>query len=279
MKPLILLTSIVHLLVGCVILPEELDTTSSEIVIKSTEDVNEGQNKEQIEEVIREEENTTEVVEKIDSDNQTLPQYYLHNNVIVKPLAEDVNEKVVLLTIDDAPEKYSLLMAELLKEEGINAIFFVNGHFLNTDVGQAKLREIYELGFEIGNHTMTHPNLRNIDPVEQKKQIVELNDLVEEIIGKRPRFFRAPFGVNTETSKEVVAEEGMQWMNWSYGYDFQPEYMEKEALAEIMVNTNLLSPGANLLMHDRKFTLEALPVIIAGLRDKGYNFVDPRYIK
>ena len=35
-------------------------------------------------------------------------------------------------------------------------------------------------------------------------EIVELNDLIEEITGERPRFYRAPFGVNTDYSKELI---------------------------------------------------------------------------
>lgn len=220
-----------------------------------------------------------EVEENIDEETEETPLYYLHNNAVIKPIEEDTNNRVVLLTIDDAPEHYSVEMAELLKKEEINAIFFVNGHFILNEEGKNKLKKIHELGFEIGNHTMNHPNLKDLDPVEQEEQIIGLNDLIEEIIGERPRFFRAPFGVNTDTSKRVVEDEGMQWMNWSYGYDFQKGYMEKEALADIMVNTELLYPGANLLMHDRKFTLEALPTIIEGLRDKGYEFVDPKNIQ
>ncbi|UTW69137.1 hypothetical protein KHA80_18835 [Anaerobacillus sp. HL2] len=34
-------------------------------------------------------------------------------------------------------------------------------------------------------------------------------------------------------------------MNWTYGYDYFKEYMEKDALENIMVHTNLLIPGAN----------------------------------
>ncbi|MCT8139090.1 polysaccharide deacetylase family protein [Anaerobacillus sp. CMMVII] len=208
-----------------------------------------------------------------------VPRYLLQSDHTIKPADDFGNEQVVLLTIDDAPNRYSVEMATLLKEKNINAIFFVNGHFINNEAGREKLKAIYEMGFEIGNHTMYHPNLRGLSEEKQRQEIVELNDLIEEITGERPRFFRAPFGVNTDVSRRVVTEEGMQWMNWTYGYDFEKDYMQKDALAEIMVNTNLLRPGANLLMHDHEWTLEALPLIIEGLVEKGYGFVDPKAIE
>ncbi|WP_332693808.1 polysaccharide deacetylase family protein [Halalkalibacter lacteus] len=206
-------------------------------------------------------------------------QYVINKtNWLVEPVNE-TNDKVVLLTIDDAPEKYSVKMAETLKELNAGAIFFVNGHFLKTEEDREKLRAIYGMGFEIGNHTMTHPNMSQLSAEEQRKQIIELNDLIEEILGERPRFYRAPFGVNTEISNEVIEEESMTSMNWTYGYDWEKEYQEADSLADIMVNTSLLTNGANLLMHDRKWTSEALEEIVVGLREKEYKIVNPAFIK
>jgi peptidoglycan/xylan/chitin deacetylase (PgdA/CDA1 family) len=206
------------------------------------------------------------------------PLYQIENNVTVRPI-DDAPEEVVLLTIDDAPDNYGVEMAEILQDMDAGAIFFVNGHFLQSEEGEQQLKDIYKLGFEIGNHTMTHQNLSDLSEEEQYEEIVQLNDLVEDIIGERPRFFRAPFGVNTDYSKQLMEEEDMQWMNWSYGYDYFEEYMEAEALEEIMVETEHLGNGANLLMHDREFTKDALRGIVEGLRDKGYEIVDPEMIK
>src|SRR5699024_11257747 len=102
--------------------------------------------------------------------------------------------------------------------------------------------------------THSHPNLQSISEEEQRHEIVHANDLIEEVIGERPRFFRAPFGANTDYTKQVAAEEGMVLTNWSYGYDWEAEYQDPAALADIMVNTEFLSDGSNLLMHDRAWT-------------------------
>lgn len=243
----------------------------------------ENKEKDEVEINLEEEEKAVEVEEETISidevDEIVQPRYTLEADYKVKPIDEGDDKNVVLITIDDAPEQYAVKIAELLKEKDINAIFFVNGHFIQSEEGKARLKTIYDLGFVIGNHTMSHLNLKKLAEDKQREEIIKLNDLVEEITGERPRFFRAPFGANTELSKQIAQEENMQWMNWTYGYDYFKEYMEKEALEDIMVNTNLLIPGANLLMHDRKWTYEALPKIISGLEEKGYSFVDPKLIK
>jgi len=191
----------------------------------------------------------------------------------------EANPKAVLLTIDDAPGKNSLDMAKTLKELDAPAIFFVNGHFIDTDEEKEVLKEIHEMGFAIGNHTNTHPNLKQISEAEQEEEIISVSNTVEEVIGERPKFFRAPFGINTDFSREVVKNDGMLLMNWSYGYDWEKQYMEAGPLADIMINTESLRDGANLLMHDREWTAGALKDIVEGLREKGYDLIDPATIQ
>ena len=123
------------------------------------------------------------------------------------------------------------------------AIFFVNGHFIDTPEEEEILKQIYDLGFTIGNHTYSHENLSKLTPEKQREEIISVNDKVEEITGERPKFFRAPFGVNTDESREIAAEENMLLMNWTYGYDWEKQYMSKDAIADIMVNTELLRDG------------------------------------
>ncbi|AIF43892.1 polysaccharide deacetylase family protein [Virgibacillus sp. SK37] len=215
------------------------------------------------------------------------PKYKVTENASIVPI-DNAEEKVVLVTIDDAPDKYSLEMANTLKELGVNAIFFVNGHFIESEEGAQKLKKLHEMGFIIGNHTKTHANLKKISKGAQREEIISVSDRVEEIIGERPLFFRAPHGANTDYSRELVAEEGMTLMNWTYGYDYFEPYMDANKLEQAMisgegpevgVDYSLLKPGANLLMHDREWTNKALPGIIKGLRDKGYQMVDPALIK
>ncbi|WP_102265021.1 polysaccharide deacetylase family protein [Mesobacillus jeotgali] len=192
---------------------------------------------------------------------------------------ENPDEKIVLLTIDDAPDKNALEMAKTLKDLNVKAIFFVNGHFLDTPEEGEVLKQIHQMGFPIGNHTYNHKSLRELSEEQQRNEIVDLNDRIEELIGERPQFFRAPFGMNTDYSKQLAADEKMLLMNWTYGYDWEKDYQSKEALADIMVNTPLLRNGANLLMHDRQWTSEALGDIVKGLQNKGYKIVDPTQIE
>ncbi|MFF2752335.1 polysaccharide deacetylase family protein [Psychrobacillus sp. NPDC058041] len=199
-------------------------------------------------------------------------------NWTFKPIG-DASPKVILFTIDDAPDKYAVEMATTLKELNVPAIFFVNGHFLDSEKGKSDLKAIHDMGFLIGNHTQTHANLKNSTEDKQREEILKVNETVEAIIGEKPKFFRAPFGVNTDFSRALVQSEGMLLMNWTYGYDWEKQYMDSAKLTDIMLNTEYLTNGANLLMHDRKWTSEALRGMVEGFREKGYDFIDPHTIK
>lgn len=191
----------------------------------------------------------------------------------------DANPKVILLTFDDAPDKYAVMMAQTLKELDVPAIFFVNGHFINSEGEKENVQLIHELGFSIGNHTQTHANLKDLSEEEQKEEIIQVNETVESIIGEKPKFFRAPFGSNTDFSRSLVKSEGMLLMNWTYGYDWEKQYRDSASLTDIMLHTEYLTNGANLLMHDRKWTAEALKSMVNGFREMGYDFIDPLTIK
>ena len=221
-------------------------------------------------EVEPEKEETTEQQEFLYEVNPT--------NYNLEPIKDGAENQVALLTIDDAPDKHAVEMAKKLKEIDAPAIFFINGMFIESDEGKAKLKEIYDMGFEIGNHTQTHADLKKISEQQQSEEILTTSRLIEEVTGEKPRFFRAPFGSNTDYSRSLAKQENMTLMNWTYGYDWVKEYQDSAALKDIMLNTEFLHNGANLLMHDRDWTNEAIVGIAEGLREKGYTLIKPETI-
>lgn len=200
----------------------------------------------------------------------------------VQPIAEDGNAKVALLTFDDAPQQpnsYTVKIAETVKSKEANAIFFVMGQFLTNEQAREDIKTVYDMGFEIGNHSYSHPDFQSLTYDEQLEEIKSTNDLIEEITGERPRFLRAPYGQYNDDTMAIAAAEGMTIMNWTYGYDWVEEFMEGTALADVMVNSKYLGDGANLLMHDRPWTNDAIGAIIDGLRAKDITIVDPNVIE
>lgn len=257
---------------------EQAGTSQADKKSDQTEVKNEDQKPEESAKTEVKETDKEEKVEPSEEVIQTQDYKINENNWSVEPIGE-ANPKVVLLTIDDAPDQHALQMANDLKALNAPAIFFVNGHFLDTPEEKETLKKIYDMGFMIGNHTYSHSSLKDLSPEDQKEEMLSVSDLVESITGERPKFFRAPFGQNTDFSRQLAKEEKMSLMNWTYGYDWEKQYQSKAAIADIMINSPYLNNGANLLMHDRTWTSEALTDIVKGLRAKGYETLDPNRIK
>lgn len=266
------------LLAGCqnnTATPEETEDEQAE---DATEQVEEQENQTDSENTDETEEETTEDEDSVDE--EVTYQYQINPNTFaVEPIegAEATDEKLVLLTFDDAPYGNTIEIAETLQERDVSAIFFVNSMYMDEE-GTEIMQQVHDMGFEIANHTHTHAKLDDYSEEEQYEEIITTNDIIEEAIGERPRFFRAPHGIMTDYAEQVVAEDGMTWMNWSFGYDWESDYQDATALADITLNTELLGDGTNILMHDREWTAEATPTIVDGLIDQGFTIVDPKLI-
>ena len=76
-------------------------------------------------------------------------------------LAADKAERLVVLTFDDAVKTHRTFVGPLLKELGFGASFFVTHRWMVDDpkhyMTWDEIAELHEMGFEIGNHSWTHP--------------------------------------------------------------------------------------------------------------------------
>lgn len=279
--PVLLLTGL--LLAGCAGNEQENGDGSQEQSTSSESSEASTNNGSEDAEITDQDEDTNE-----DTDNQVANYYIDPETSSVLPANEDANPNVVLATVDDVPRKLpetptsSVEEAQAMANRGIYGIFFVNGMYLqgeDGEEGRQALKEIADMGHVIGNHTLTHYSLDQVPDEETlRHEIIGNQDIIEEVIGYRPQFFRPPHGIEIPELEGILEEENMVAMNWSYGFDWDENYSDPATLADVMVNTEFLSPGANLLMHDLTWTNEAMPAILDGIQGKGYEFVDARDI-
>src|SRR5216110_2146991 len=72
---------------------------------------------------------------------------------------QQIPDKLVVLTFDDAVKSHRTFVAPLLKELGFGATFFVTHKWMDDQTNfmtWQDIAEINEMGFEIGNHSWTH---------------------------------------------------------------------------------------------------------------------------
>lgn len=201
-------------------------------------------------------------------------KYYVDSVYRIKPIEEAYPSKVVFLTFDDAPyggTTYQIL--DLLDQYDAKALFFINGHLAESR--KEVVKDIADRGHLIGNHTWWHKNLRKMTVEQAREEISSVSDLIEEITGEPPVYFRPPFGQNSDTSLAIVKELGMQSMNWSVGSE-DWVYPKPEQASKVVESTmKQMHSGANILFHDKEVTVIALKDILKKLSDDGYQFKVP----
>jgi len=190
------------------------------------------------------------------------------------------NEKVIYLTIDDGPSPATPLILDILEKEKVKATFFVVGS--NCIKYPQYLKEIYQKGHLIGNHSYSH-NYKNIykDFNHFVEDFKKAQDTIYKITGIKPKYYRFPGGslnrVSTQIKKFLDTNE-IVYIDWNAITGDSNKNHEKLSPSQILKITIYTAHKRNevvLLMHDslsKKNVIEALPSIIRTFKKQGYKF-------
>ncbi|WP_051236528.1 polysaccharide deacetylase family protein [Paenibacillus pinihumi] len=204
--------------------------------------------------------------------------YKMDSNYRFVPVNDTASARKVLLTFDDGPKDRAVLekLLGVLEKHSAKAIFFVNG--IHVEKHPELLRLIDRSGQTVGNHTWSHPDLRKLPPEEAAREIQYVQDIVSKIIGKKPRFFRPPYGSGNEQVRRIAKNHALLYMTWSNGSLDWAESARNNPAAVIRNVMSQLHPGANILMHEVPWTADALDSLLSNLEAQGYGFIDPAAI-
>lgn len=114
----------------------------------------------------------------------------------VSEALEDPSATGVVITFDDGCETDLITAAPLLRELGFNATFYVTVGFLGTRgyMSRLQLRELSDLGLEIGSHSLTHPYLSDLTQDQLTHEIDGSKQELELITGRAIHHFSCPGG-------------------------------------------------------------------------------------
>jgi peptidoglycan/xylan/chitin deacetylase (PgdA/CDA1 family) len=190
--------------------------------------------------------------------------------------------KTAYLTFDDGPSAYTEQLLAVLNEHDVSGIFFVMGNQIKTTANADEiLQRIIHQGHFIGLHTMTH-DMDTLYKNENSAQtfIDEMLQLRAELhrrVGWETNLCRAPYGKKgqfTPAHHQAVADNGLYCIDWH----LSSRDWEKQTAAEIVDQVTIeLKQHQNdqelvVLLHEYQRTVDALPQIIALLKEHGYAF-------
>ncbi|MDZ5252854.1 polysaccharide deacetylase family sporulation protein PdaB [Clostridium sp. LIBA-8841] len=184
------------------------------------------------------------------------------------------DDKKIALTFDVnwAEKEHIYEILDLLDENNIKATFFVMGKWIIYPEGnKEKLIEINKRGHEIGNHSYSHPDFKNIGKERIIEEVKKTEDIIKNEIGIKTNLFRFPSGSYRGENLQFIEDLGYKSIQWDVdSVDWKGESKEKE-FKRVMNN---VKSGSILLYHnDGKYTVDNLKEIIPKLKADGYEFV------
>lgn len=184
-----------------------------------------------------------------------------YNQGITKP------NKRVALTFDDGPHPtVTQQVLKTLKKYDAKATFFVTGHRVKAN--PQILKEVFDAGHEIGNHTYKHPKLTTIPIKEVKSQITTTDAQIKAAIGQNATVFRPPYGAY---NAQIQAQLSVPLIMWSVDTLDWKHRDPKKTLQSVKAQAK---NGSIILMHDvHQPTADALDSVLAYLSKQGYEFV------
>lgn len=177
----------------------------------------------------------------------------------------------VYLTFDDGPDPSTTprLLDQLDRLE-CKATFFINAS--NAENHQDIVRNAFDAGHTIASHGYGHRSLMFASKRKILNDLRRSDDVITEITGKHPRFFRPPYGRIGPALIRTARQLGLTIVLWSLdAKDYTPTNSE---IITRRINGKAAG-GDIILLHDKgnsaQVMIDAIPDIIRSLRDKGLN--------
>ncbi len=153
----------------------------------------------------------------------------------------------VALTLDDGPDPEATpQVLDLLQRYGARASFFCVGSRAASSPNL--VRRIVQEGHRVENHTHNHPNhFSLLGRRGQEREIIDAQQVLFDLTGRKPRWFRAPAGIQNPLLGKLLHDLGLPLVSWTRrGFDAY----ERDPRKVIHRLTQGLQGGDILLLHD-----------------------------
>ena len=182
----------------------------------------------------------------------------------------ETSEKKVAISFDAAwgEEKTDEILS-ILKERNIKTTFFLVGYWV--DAYPERVKQIFDAGHEIGNHSNTHPHMSELSEAQIKQELSGVSDKIEAITGVRPDLFRPPYGDYNDRVVTVSRAEGYECIQWDCD---SLDWKNLGIDPMIQQVTGKAKNGSIILFHNNSdYITQALPTILDRLLEQGYEIV------
>ena len=179
-------------------------------------------------------------------------------------------EKKLAISFDAAwGDEFTLEILNILDKYDVKSTFFLVGFWAEKYPDHVK--EIYNRGHDIGNHSTNHPYMSKIAEEQVLKELNDTGNKIKEIIGEKPILFRPPFGDYNDRLINICRENDYYVIQWDVDSLDWKELGVQPVVDR--VTRNVKDGSIVLFDNNAKYILEYLPIIIERLQNEGYEIV------
>lgn len=200
---------------------------------------------------------------------------------VKRELAE--GEKIIYLTFDDGPAKFTDEILSILDRYGVKATFFVTA--TSGEQYQSLIRKEVEKGHAVGVHSCTH-SYAQVYSNDQAywDDFNKMNALIEAQTGHKVDIMRFPGGSSNTVSKKYcegimtrlaneATSQGYTFFDWNVSSGDASGLKDSEKILENMKNGVMKNDRSIVLCHDtHEFTKNAVEPFLQWALSNGYSF-------
>jgi peptidoglycan/xylan/chitin deacetylase (PgdA/CDA1 family) len=175
----------------------------------------------------------------------------------------------VALTFDDGPGPYTQQLLDVLARHRARATFFLIGQHVERRPALAKLELRYGA---VGQHSWSHPVLKGLPPDQLDYQLRTPQTSMRQVLGRRVRLFRPPFGARDAAVDAKAKELGLLQVLWNVdsGDGSEASTPSAEKIAQNLADR--VKPGAIVLLHENITgapSIRGLDLFLPMLKSRG----------
>jgi peptidoglycan-N-acetylglucosamine deacetylase len=181
-----------------------------------------------------------------------------------------IKRKAIAITFDDGPHEKTSEVLDVLSKFKAKGTFFCIGKQIEKH--PEILKRIISEGHVVGNHSYSHSNQNGFFSTQKiVSEIEQTNTLVFQLVNKKIRLFRPPFGVTNPNIARAVAKTNQIIIGWNIRSLDTVIENENTILERIK---NKVKPGAIILLHDTSAkTVSVLEQLLLFLQSESYEMV------
>lgn len=185
--------------------------------------------------------------------------------------------RAVALTFDDGPDPdVTPRVLDTLAALNVRATFFVIGE--RAQQHPELVRRIVAEGHLVANHSWDHAALPLRTSATIRADLERTQAAIEHACGVRPAWFRPPYGLRDPRVLSAARELGLRTSLWSVS---PRDWQDPGADTVVERTLSVIEAGDIVLLHDGSAgragghpdTAQALPRLVQGLRDRGYEAI------